>query len=723
MSALIPAVTYPFDPTGKLLSNKVTGEQQVITAMNYRDYHFIVPKMAPYFADSLKVSYRSLTNETRYLVEGVDYYATNEFIAASRACATRIFGSISFLNLQLAGVVTLEYQTLGGIWNINDIKLAELLADRLHNPRTTSWDVIVDMPVTFPPIDHQWDLVDLVGAKEVVHSLDRIAVAIINKIPSGNGGSGPLPGAVVNSVNKFLAIDCTGLSRVDITVEQLNEYSTFSLIGEALPGNFTFNIPPVQCRFVVENNLYSRNFVKMAIGGVSDTRGLIPDQQDFYTSDGGQVYPTIYTPEPPSIYTAGPLVIDIKPGTPSYTLTETDIKHPLIVFTGEGNPDVLISEGMYGFGIIISNKLTTPGDIYFNKGVGGLVVKHEETIHVNYDGSWTRRTFPVPVLPTINPDVAIVDMSVLGGYQAYMTGIGYVPRTVKIIGLVSGVVQDTGIVMMYWVDGMTPFDCYFEFAIETTGPEVFLEILSQNNAVHIKLNVITRVVYDGTNLYLYEVYKPQPATVIKNSVNKILVIDATDISTYTVTPAQIDEYSTFKVNGFNSDAIFNLIVPKLQSRYAVENNLQTGSKVSVYTMIDTHSEELSQYEKLSITCDGIAVYRSYVDKTPPVDPHFAIIDVTDKIAYLLDDYESRAFAIRLIGAPTPGFLLTRKAIPGTVIIENATTMLAHWQETPLGITSSQGNNQLQIPLIGSKTMFTCDGTDIYESFSGAAPQP
>lgn len=166
--------TYPFDPTGNAATNLITGEQQIITGANFRDYHFIVPKLAPFFADSLVVTYRDTQGVVRPLVEGIDYYCTHWFIAASRACAKDIFGSISFLDTLLSGVVTLKYQTIGGIWTQDDAQIAEILANKLANPRTTSWDVIVDMVVSFPVIDHEWDLQDMVGQTEMVQALAGI---------------------------------------------------------------------------------------------------------------------------------------------------------------------------------------------------------------------------------------------------------------------------------------------------------------------------------------------------------------------------------------------------------------------------------------------------------------------------------------------------------------------------------------------------------------------
>lgn len=169
---------YPFDPTGALLSNLVPSEQQIVTPPNFRDFYFLIPKAAPYFGDSLVITLKDLENQSRTLVEGVDFYPTHRFISASRATAKPIYGSITLLDKELAGVVTLKYQTIGGIWTIDEATAAEVLANTLLNPRITSWEVVVDQPIAFPPIDHEWDLVDMVGATEMVEAIDRITAAL-----------------------------------------------------------------------------------------------------------------------------------------------------------------------------------------------------------------------------------------------------------------------------------------------------------------------------------------------------------------------------------------------------------------------------------------------------------------------------------------------------------------------------------------------------------------
>ncbi len=172
---------YQFDPTGTLPANRIVGEQHIITAVSNRNYHFIVPTFAPFFADSCTISYRDIDNNIRYLVEGIDFYFGFQFIAASRACAKPIYGGISFLNLQISGLVTLVYQTVGGQWTIDPVKINEILSDTQRNPKVISWEQVAAVPTLFPVIDHEWNLQDLVGMSDVVQAIDNVMDVIADK--------------------------------------------------------------------------------------------------------------------------------------------------------------------------------------------------------------------------------------------------------------------------------------------------------------------------------------------------------------------------------------------------------------------------------------------------------------------------------------------------------------------------------------------------------------
>ena len=231
------APIYVFDPTGQLASNLISNENQILTSSNGLDFHFLVPISGPYFEKSLVVTITDpVTNVLTTLNPGIDYYPSHWFISASRACASNIYGSVTFLDLTLSGIVTFKYQTIGGGWTINSSEVATILADTLHNPRITAWEEVVlsyqvvnagaftagqfyliseigttdftligapsntsgiqfkatgpgtgtgnAVSMSFPPTPHQWDIVDMVGMSSVVAAINNVADSIMATIPA-----------------------------------------------------------------------------------------------------------------------------------------------------------------------------------------------------------------------------------------------------------------------------------------------------------------------------------------------------------------------------------------------------------------------------------------------------------------------------------------------------------------------------------------------------------
>jgi len=177
-------VSPPFDPTGKAASNRISSERQTISAPGWSNFYFTIPKMAPYFQESLVVVHHP---SGRRLYEGVDFLCSHKFHDASLACGKPIYGSLTYFDKTLAGVVELTYQTIGGEWVIDEQTIQDILSNKLVNPRITTWEEVVEVPREFPVIDHEWDLVDMVGASAIVEKLEGIRDAIIL---AGEGGLG-----------------------------------------------------------------------------------------------------------------------------------------------------------------------------------------------------------------------------------------------------------------------------------------------------------------------------------------------------------------------------------------------------------------------------------------------------------------------------------------------------------------------------------------------------
>lgn len=169
--------SYPFDPTGSKGSNRIVGEKHALSPPAWKDYHFIIPKLAPFFRDSIKIRE---CNTGRELVEGTDWMASHRFIDASRSTARPIYGSITFYDKTLSGVVEIEYQTLGGDWTIDGDAITQLLVHTSSNPRITTWEEIVDLPFQFPVIDHDWHLDDLIGMSHVKKAIEDVSQTILD---------------------------------------------------------------------------------------------------------------------------------------------------------------------------------------------------------------------------------------------------------------------------------------------------------------------------------------------------------------------------------------------------------------------------------------------------------------------------------------------------------------------------------------------------------------
>ena len=184
-------ISYPFDPTGQEQSNRIVGEQIVVTAPGSRLYHFTMPTFAPMFEEGAEFAIRDLDSNVIPLIKGVDYYFSHKFADASLATMHPLWGSITFLRRDIVGTLLATYNTLGGVWTVDYATLLQIMAQTSVNPRITTWEQVVERPIDFPVIDHPWNLDDMVGMKEIVDVLERwLGIYIDSLDPNGGGGGG-----------------------------------------------------------------------------------------------------------------------------------------------------------------------------------------------------------------------------------------------------------------------------------------------------------------------------------------------------------------------------------------------------------------------------------------------------------------------------------------------------------------------------------------------------
>jgi hypothetical protein len=179
-------ISYPFDTTGIASTNFIQNEQHTVTEANYRDYFFIVPIASPFFIDNLKV-YLILNNVTTELLEGIGYNLALPFIGASRSIGKMVYGAITLTDSITTGEILISYQTLGGSWVCDQQQVLNVLAEKVYNPRTVTWDEVTNVQETFPPINHTEEYDDVYGQEGVINSLIDIADAIA--LASGNSSN------------------------------------------------------------------------------------------------------------------------------------------------------------------------------------------------------------------------------------------------------------------------------------------------------------------------------------------------------------------------------------------------------------------------------------------------------------------------------------------------------------------------------------------------------
>lgn len=166
---------YPYDPTGVLPSNKIPPERHTLTPVKKGDYNFIVPKAAPFFSNSVRI--RHVASSTT-LIHGVDYYYSHRFLAAQEVTGEAVYGSITFIDRNLAGDIDIEYRTMGGASTVDQQTLLTILAGKRYDPRALVWGVDVIVPTTFPAAPHLTDGEDTVGMEEYIQSMLGVEKAI-----------------------------------------------------------------------------------------------------------------------------------------------------------------------------------------------------------------------------------------------------------------------------------------------------------------------------------------------------------------------------------------------------------------------------------------------------------------------------------------------------------------------------------------------------------------
>ena len=171
------SITYPLDLTGTSVENFVKEELHTVNEAHFRDYFFLVPNFAPFFVDNFRAEI-IVNGVSRDLVEDVDFSFALSYVTGTRTTGKNMYGAITLHNLEMNGIIRINYQTVGGDQTADKLQVLTTLADKAYNPRTTIWDLVTEVPNAFPPMPHYQDYDTFFGQGAVVEELQNIAIAI-----------------------------------------------------------------------------------------------------------------------------------------------------------------------------------------------------------------------------------------------------------------------------------------------------------------------------------------------------------------------------------------------------------------------------------------------------------------------------------------------------------------------------------------------------------------
>lgn len=173
-----PTVIYPLDLTGVSPNNLIQNELHSVNESKYSSYYFIVPNFSPFYVDNFKATITTGT-VTRDLIEDVDFSFALSYVTGTRTTGKAMYGAITLHNLNLNGIISIDYQTIGGDQIADRLQVLTVLADRAYNPRTTIWDILTNTPTAFPPVPHYNDYENFYGQEQLVQALGEIRDAIL----------------------------------------------------------------------------------------------------------------------------------------------------------------------------------------------------------------------------------------------------------------------------------------------------------------------------------------------------------------------------------------------------------------------------------------------------------------------------------------------------------------------------------------------------------------
>lgn len=143
-------ITYTWNPFQDNVANRVTGEEQ---QADENGAGIIVPRCGPFFSRNVVIKLKESGRALSF--EAGDYSFLYPFGAFIERYNRLAYGAIQIKGVSTPTDFIIEYDTIGGDFVLSDLAYAEAVANQLTAPRTTDWNNIVNLPLTWPADPHQ----------------------------------------------------------------------------------------------------------------------------------------------------------------------------------------------------------------------------------------------------------------------------------------------------------------------------------------------------------------------------------------------------------------------------------------------------------------------------------------------------------------------------------------------------------------------------------------
>lgn len=171
-------VSYNQDASGENPANFIVREPHVIAEINALTNDVLVPNFPPFFPKDFAIETLDPSGTYSPLESGVDFELVLPYYGFEKETGKFIYGGSKLHRKPTSPMIYVTYRTLGGPHVGNRNKVLVALAEYVWNPRIIQWDQVTDVQETFPPNQHEQDLVTLKGWNVVEEKL----ITIIEKM-------------------------------------------------------------------------------------------------------------------------------------------------------------------------------------------------------------------------------------------------------------------------------------------------------------------------------------------------------------------------------------------------------------------------------------------------------------------------------------------------------------------------------------------------------------